>query len=50
YWGQNSYGAAFPNATGSQQNLGIYCQDSSINTIPIAFVDVFFGTGGVPVI
>ncbi|KAF7364510.1 Carbohydrate-binding module family 5 protein [Mycena venus] len=50
YWGQNSYGASFPNASGSQQNLGIYCQDSNINTIPIAFVDVFFGTGGVPVI
>ncbi|KAF7371857.1 Carbohydrate-binding module family 5 protein [Mycena venus] len=50
YWGQNSYGAIFPNATGSQQNLGLYCQDSNINTIPIAFVDVFFGTGGVPVI
>ncbi|KAJ7918250.1 glycoside hydrolase superfamily [Mycena leptocephala] len=50
YWGQNSYSAAFPNAKGSQQDLGIYCQDSNVNIIPIAFVNEFFGRGGVPVI
>ncbi|KAJ7851171.1 glycoside hydrolase family 18 protein, partial [Mycena olivaceomarginata] len=50
YWGQNSYSAAFPNAEGSQQDLGIYCQDSNVNIIPIAFVNEFFGRGGVPVI
>ncbi|KAJ7906520.1 glycoside hydrolase family 18 protein [Mycena leptocephala] len=47
----NSYGAAFPtDAAGSQKDLGAYCQDSNVNAIPIAFVDVFFGSGGVPVI
>lgn len=51
YWGQNSYGAANPNnQAGWQQRLSAYCQDSSIDVIPIAFLDVFSSTGGLPVI
>jgi hypothetical protein len=33
YWGQNSYSAAFPNAKGSQQDLGIYCQVRSVTQL-----------------
>ncbi|KAJ7636393.1 glycoside hydrolase family 18 protein [Roridomyces roridus] len=40
YWGQNS--------VGGQQNLAAYCQDSTINAIPIAFLNKFFSTGGLP--
>ncbi|KAJ7642035.1 glycoside hydrolase superfamily [Roridomyces roridus] len=40
YWGQNSIGG--------QQSLAAYCQDSTINAIQIAFLDVFFSTGGLP--
>lgn len=36
YWGQNS--------AGSQQRLATYCQDSTIDIIPISFL-VAFGTG-----
>ncbi|KAJ7181932.1 glycoside hydrolase superfamily, partial [Mycena filopes] len=45
YWGQNSYAGVE-----SQKNLGFYCQDHSINAIPVAFVDEFFGPGGLPTI
>ncbi|KAF9056653.1 glycoside hydrolase superfamily [Panaeolus papilionaceus] len=42
YWGQDS--------AGHQQNLGFYCNDDTINAIPLAFLYVFFGKGGQPVI
>ncbi|KAF7965603.1 hypothetical protein HWV62_42677 [Athelia sp. TMB] len=49
YWGQNSYGAANPTDTANfQKPLAYYCQDDAIDVIPIAFVNVFFGTGGAP--
>lgn len=40
YWGQNS--------NGDQQTLSYYCQDDVYNVIPLAFLYVFFGTGGEP--
>jgi hypothetical protein len=50
-WGQNSYGAAHGNDPANwQQNIREYCQDSTIDIIPMAFVTQFFGTGGLPVI
>ncbi|KAF9270513.1 glycoside hydrolase family 18 protein [Marasmius fiardii PR-910] len=49
YWGQNSYGAVNGADTANfQKRLSVYCQDNSIDVIPIAFVNVFFGPGGVP--
>ncbi|KAJ8084321.1 Chitinase 2 [Marasmius tenuissimus] len=49
YWGQNSYGAVHGTDTANfQKPLSFYCQDSTIDAIPIAFVNVFFGPGGVP--
>ncbi|KZT59086.1 carbohydrate-binding module family 5 protein [Calocera cornea HHB12733] len=49
YWGQNSYGAANAGQTaGYQQPINYYCQDDTIDVIPVAFVDTFFGTGGLP--
>ncbi|KAK7032983.1 carbohydrate-binding module family 5 protein [Favolaschia claudopus] len=49
YWGQNSYGARNPGDTANwQKTISTYCQDTVINAIPIAFVDVFFSTGGLP--
>ncbi|KZT19142.1 carbohydrate-binding module family 5 protein [Neolentinus lepideus HHB14362 ss-1] len=49
YWGQNSYGATHSSDTANwQQNLSYYCQDDTIDAIPMAFLDVFFGTGGEP--
>ncbi|KZO92836.1 carbohydrate-binding module family 5 protein [Calocera viscosa TUFC12733] len=49
YWGQNSYGAANAGQTaGYQQPINYYCQDDTIDVIPVAFVDVFYGTGGLP--
>ncbi|KAJ7650440.1 glycoside hydrolase [Roridomyces roridus] len=49
YWGQNSYGAINPGDPANwQQNLSTYCQDSVIDYIPIAFVDIFVSTGGLP--
>ncbi|EIW80350.1 glycoside hydrolase family 18 protein [Coniophora puteana RWD-64-598 SS2] len=50
YWGQNSYGATHTSDTANwQQPIEYYCQDDSIDTIPIAFVIEFFGTGNIPV-
>ncbi|EIW86439.1 glycoside hydrolase family 18 protein [Coniophora puteana RWD-64-598 SS2] len=49
YWGQNSYGAANSNTAYFQQPIDFYCQDDSIDAIPVAFVDTFFGTGNLPV-
>ncbi|KAH7915104.1 glycoside hydrolase family 18 protein [Hygrophoropsis aurantiaca] len=50
YWGQNSYGAANSNPAYFQQPISYYCQDDAIDAIPVAFVDTFFGTGGMPVL
>ncbi|KIJ12662.1 chitinase [Paxillus involutus ATCC 200175] len=49
YWGQNSYGATNPSDTANwQQPISFYCQDDSVDIIPIAFVDQFVSTGGLP--
>ncbi|KAF8320068.1 glycoside hydrolase [Clavulina sp. PMI_390] len=49
YWGQNSYGAANSADTANyQQRLSYYCNDDSLDVIPIAFMDVFSSTGGLP--
>ncbi|CDO71811.1 Glycoside Hydrolase Family 18 protein [Trametes cinnabarina] len=42
YWGQDS--------AGNQQRLSHYCQDSTVDVFPIAFLYIFRGTGGEPVI
>ncbi|KIM48367.1 glycoside hydrolase family 18 protein [Hebeloma cylindrosporum] len=41
YWGQDS--------AGHQQRLGFYCDDDTIDAIPLAFLYIFFGKGGEPV-
>ncbi|KAF8320070.1 glycoside hydrolase [Clavulina sp. PMI_390] len=49
YWGQNSYGAANSGDTANyQQRLSYYCNDNSVDVIPIAFLNVFSSTGGLP--
>ncbi|KAF5383765.1 hypothetical protein D9615_003771 [Tricholomella constricta] len=49
YYGQNSYGATHGSDTANwQKNLATYCQDNTINAFPIAFMNVFFSTGGLP--
>ncbi|KAJ7158922.1 glycoside hydrolase family 18 protein [Mycena filopes] len=49
YWGQNSYGQKNPNDPANwQKTISTYCADTVINAIPIAFVDVFNGIGGLP--
>ncbi|KAF5392182.1 hypothetical protein D9757_001373 [Collybiopsis confluens] len=49
YWGQDSYGATHSSDTANfQTNLAHYCQDDTVDVFPLAFVDVFFGIGGVP--
>ncbi|KAJ7851116.1 glycoside hydrolase family 18 protein [Mycena olivaceomarginata] len=50
YWGQNSYGSRGNDTKWQQKDLGAYCEDTSVNVIPIAFLDAFFGPGGVPII
>ncbi|EPQ60976.1 glycoside hydrolase family 18 protein [Gloeophyllum trabeum ATCC 11539] len=51
YWGQNSHGAADSSDTADyQKTLSYYCQDDAIDVIPVAFVNTFFGTGGLPVL
>ncbi|RDX56968.1 glycoside hydrolase [Lentinus brumalis] len=42
YWGQDG--------AGNQQRLSYYCKDSTIDTIPLAFLYIFRGTGGEPVV
>ncbi|TCD63738.1 Chitinase 1 [Steccherinum ochraceum] len=42
YWGQDG--------AGSQQNLAFYCADETIDVIPLAFLYIFRGTGGDPVV
>ncbi|KAH9885775.1 glycoside hydrolase superfamily [Cubamyces lactineus] len=48
YWGQNSYGATHSDTANFQKTLSTYCQDDSIDAFPVAFLNVFFGPGGVP--
>lgn len=48
-WGQNSYGAANgSDVSGWQQPLKFYCDDDTIDVLPIAFLNTFFGVGGEP--
>ncbi|KAG6819148.1 hypothetical protein H0H93_014881 [Arthromyces matolae] len=47
YWGQNSYGAATGSSSG-QSSLATYCQDDTVDVIPMAFLSDFFSTGGLP--
>ncbi|TFY55037.1 hypothetical protein EVG20_g9469 [Dentipellis fragilis] len=42
YWGQDS--------AGSQQDLSTYCADDTIDNVILAFLYIFEGTGGEPVI
>ncbi|EIW80174.1 glycoside hydrolase family 18 protein [Coniophora puteana RWD-64-598 SS2] len=42
YWGQDS--------SNHQKDLRYYCEDDTIDIIPLAFLYVFFGDGGYPVI
>ncbi|KAJ6574761.1 glycoside hydrolase family 18 protein [Mycena capillaripes] len=49
YWGQNSIGAiAGTNPANYQKTLSFYCNDNAVDVFPVAFVNVFFGTGGAP--
>jgi len=49
YWGQNSYGATNPSDTANwQKPIGAYCDDNTIDALPMAFVDIFFGPGSLP--
>ncbi len=45
YWGQNSAGTA-----SSQGTLASYCNDATLDIIPISFLDQFFGPGGLPTV
>ncbi|KAG6856445.1 hypothetical protein H0H87_004410 [Tephrocybe sp. NHM501043] len=47
YYGQNSYNAA-NDGNGTQQPLSIFCQDDTIDVIPLAFLSNFFSTGDLP--
>ncbi|KAF9535506.1 glycoside hydrolase superfamily [Crepidotus variabilis] len=42
YWGQDG--------AGQQQSLGFYCDDDTIDVIPLAFLYTFFGQGGMPIL
>ncbi|KAG1891734.1 glycoside hydrolase family 18 protein [Suillus fuscotomentosus] len=49
YWGQNSYGAVNPDNTAEwQQPISYYCDDTIIDTFPIAFLDEFYSTDNLP--
>ncbi|KAF9056654.1 glycoside hydrolase superfamily [Panaeolus papilionaceus] len=49
YWGQNSYGAGHSDDPSNfQKRLSYYCNDNAIDVFPLAFANVFFGTGGLP--
>ncbi|KAF9452543.1 carbohydrate-binding module family 5 protein [Macrolepiota fuliginosa MF-IS2] len=50
YWGQNSYGAGHSDTANYQKTLSFYCSDNTIDVFPVAFLYVFFGPGGAPVI
>ncbi|KAG2184269.1 hypothetical protein INT44_009284 [Umbelopsis vinacea] len=46
--GQNSYGAAGGASSGWQKNLASYCSDSTTDIFVLAFLNVFYSTGGDP--
>ncbi|TFK76820.1 glycoside hydrolase [Pluteus cervinus] len=48
YWGQNSYGAGHTDVANFQKPLAFYCQDDTVDVFPVAFLNVFFGPGGLP--
>ncbi|KAK9763475.1 Chitinase 2 [Basidiobolus ranarum] len=48
YWGQNSFGGSGGGPSGWQMNLADYCRDDTIDVIPVAFLNTFFGKGGLP--
>ncbi|ORY04982.1 glycoside hydrolase [Basidiobolus meristosporus CBS 931.73] len=48
YRGQNSYGGGGGDASGWQKNLAYYCQDDTVDVIPVSFLNTFFGKGGFP--
>ncbi|EMD33967.1 glycoside hydrolase family 18 protein [Gelatoporia subvermispora B] len=48
YWGQNSYGATNSNQALWQQPISFYCSDDSIDAFPVAFLNVFFSSDGLP--
>jgi chitinase len=48
YWGQNSYGQGSGGL--EQKNLATYCANTNIDIIPVAFLYVFNGIGGAPVV
>ncbi|KAL4063885.1 carbohydrate-binding module family 5 protein [Scleroderma yunnanense] len=49
YWGQDSYGASNPSDSAHwQQDISYYCADDAIDTFPIAFLNEFYSTGGLP--
>ncbi|KAI0045075.1 carbohydrate-binding module family 5 protein [Auriscalpium vulgare] len=49
YWGQNSYGASHGGDPANwQKSLAFYCQDDSVDTFPLAFLDIAFDAGGLP--
>ncbi|PFH49204.1 carbohydrate-binding module family 5 protein [Amanita thiersii Skay4041] len=48
YWGQNSYGATHSDSANWQKSISFYCNDNAIDVLPVAFLNVFFGPGGLP--
>jgi len=49
YWGQNSIGANSANPPSVwQKPLSFYCNDNAVDVFPVAFLNVFFSTGGAP--
>ncbi|KAI7871327.1 glycoside hydrolase superfamily [Spinellus fusiger] len=49
YWGQNSFGAANAQDPSQwQKRLSFYCDDATIDIIPVSFLTTFFSTGGFP--
>ncbi|KAI0757303.1 class III chitinase [Daedaleopsis nitida] len=51
YWGQNSYGAVHGDDPANwQKTLSYYCQDDSIDVIPVSFINNFNGGGGKPIL
>ncbi|KAF8761064.1 Glycoside hydrolase family 18 protein [Rhizoctonia solani] len=45
---RTTFGAVDSNQAGWQKPISYYCQDDSVDVLPIAFVNQFFGTGGLP--
>ena len=51
YWGQDSYGAFKSTGSGNwQKRLSYYCNDDSVDVFPIAFLNEFSASGGLPTI